>query len=472
MTTLTPQWSKSRPKLELRPEQLRGVEIILRGEGARLFLHPGKGKTATTLKAFCILKQLGYVDKLLVLAPLRVVMTSWPAQLNHWEDFSHLRYQIIHGDRAGAMNVEADVYLMNYEGLLSPEWDAPRPGMSKVAREFLARGKFMLAADESTKLKNSGSRRFKQLKKYLPEFLYPVILTGTPKPSKLEDLFAQCYVTDSGRDLGTFVSHFRQQYMMKAPNGFGYIAQPGAMERVATKIAATTLQLEYEEAVPTQRIPIVLDMPDSARKLYDELRQEFLVTLGDSVVMAPNSGALFNKLRQVMQGALYTEKDVWSRIHDTKLDYLESLLAELDGEPALVLTQFRHDVERIRERLGYEVPYIGSGTSATQGAAWCQQFSAGDLPVLLGHPQSIALGVDGLQNNCNNVIWFGLDQSWELTYQAELRVARHGSKADQVYIYQIMLDCPTERAVLRNVSGKQKSEAEFCRLLREELERG
>jgi len=458
-------WSKLREKFSPRPEQHRGIELILRGEGARILLHPGKGKTATVLKAFCILKAAGHVDKLVVFAPLRVITTSWPAQLSYWEDFAHLTYTVVHGDRRARMLEDVDVYLVNYEGLLSKEWV---PGGAHIT-EFLARGRYMLACDESTKLKNSASRRFKNLKKLLHHFWPRVIMTGTPKPNHLEDLFAQCYVTDRGADLGQYVTAFRSQYMMRHPSGFGYAPQPGAAERLASKIAPTTLQLEYEEAVPSQVIPIWVPMPASVKPFYDELKKEMLSTLGDDIIMAPNAGVLFNKLRQVCQGALYTAENVWQVLHDAKLDALENIISELDGEPVLVMYQYKHDLARIQERLGYEVPHIGSGVSATQGAAWCKQFSAGDIPVLLGHPQSIAHGVDGLQQSCSNVVWFGLDQSWENTYQGNLRVVRSGSKAEQVYIYQIMVECATERSVLRNVSGKQISEAEFCRLLREEL---
>jgi len=88
---------------------------------------------------------------------------------------------------------------------------------------------------------------------------------------------------------------------------------------------------------------------------------------------------------------------------------------------------------------------------------------------LLGHPASVAHGVDGLQNNCHNVLWFGQTWSWEEFYQANLRVVRSGSKAEQVFIYQLMMDCGVERAMLASVQDKQGSELTFCSLLRELL---
>jgi SNF2-related domain len=352
---------------------------------------------------------------------------------------------------------------MNYEGLLSKHWQHV-----PTATKFLSKGRFMLAVDESTKMKNSSSKRFKTIKKYLGLMEYRTIMTGTPKPNKLEDLFSQCYLTDLGNDLGEYVTHFRRQYMMPSFSGFGFDAQPGAMERVAAKIAPTTLQLEYEEAVPSQTVDIVLPLPPDTVRHYEELRDEFLTVLGSDVVIAPTSAASLGKLRQFAQGALYFEGNTLP-VHDVKLDALESLLAELDGEPLFCLTAFKSDVDRIRGRLGYTVPYIGSGTTAAQGSAWCASFGAGSIPLLLGHPSSVALGVDGLQNNCSNVCWFGQTWSWEEYYQANLRVIRSGSKAEQVFIYRIMMDCGVEKALRLSVEGKRDSEADFCKLLRETL---
>jgi hypothetical protein len=463
------KWNLSKPTWVPRPEQERGVELITRGEGARLFLHPGKGKTSIVLKSFQILKALGYVDHLFVLAPLRVVSTSWPAQIEYWEDFKDLTYSLVHGERQEALEVDADVYLMNNEGLIGKTFRGKDDKPTKYIKEWLKNHRCMLVVDESTKFKNSGSSRFKLLKLILPHFTYNTILTGTPKPNNLEDLFSQCYLTDGGRDLGQYITHFRHNYMQRRFDGFGFDPQKGAVEKVAEKIAPTTLQLEYEEALPSQVIPIWIPMPEAMRKPYEELRAEFITVLGDSTVIAPNTGALLNKLRQLCQGAMYAEGGSIIDVHSAKLDALESLLAELDGEPLFCLTQFKHDVARISERLGYAAPYLGSGASVTQGSNWVTEFSHGRIPLLCGHPLSVAHGIDGLQQSCSNVVWFGNDYAYENVYQANLRVVRSGNKAEQVFIYQIMVDCPIEHAILASVSDKKASEANFCDLLRSHL---
>jgi hypothetical protein len=323
----------------------------------------------------------------------------------------------------------------------------------------------MLVIDESTKFKNSQKLRCKTLKKYLPFFDRAVILTGTPRPGKLEDLFFQCYITDQGRDLGQYITHFRRQYMQPHPSGFGWTEQYGAAERVAKKIAPTTIQIDVAEAVPSKVVPIWLPMPADVRAVYKELADEFLTVIEDALVMAPNAGVLYGKLRQLAQGAVYSDH-IPRFLHELKLDALENLLEELNGEPAFCLYAYQHDFERINARLGREVPRVGGGVGVAQGRAACQAFASGSIPLLLGHPQSVAHGIDGLQQNCSNVIWFGNDPSWENTYQANLRIVRHGSKAEQVNIYHIMLDCGIEKAILNKVNGKREGEAHFIRELK------
>jgi len=424
------------------------------------------------------------VDCMLVIAPLRVVATSWPQELNRWEDFDHLTHALIHGGkdaRREAMESDVDVYLMNAEGLigtefgpicLNPEAKRKRYAPNPYAEAWFESRRVMLVVDESTLFKDPNALRSQSLKTYLHMTNRRCVMTGTPRPGKLENLFFQCYITDLGEDLGKFITHFRNSYMYPDPDGFGYVEQPGANERVATRIAHSTIVSEGDDDMPTMEVPIWVPMPLDIRTMYTELKREFILALGNSKVMAPNAGVLWGKLRQFAQGSiidtLSLDKGIL-HVHDGKLDALEGILNELDGEPAFCLYAYRHDFARINERLKYDVPRVGGGVSITQGKATCQLFAAGQIPLMLGHPASVARGIDGLQNNCSNIIWFGNDPSWEASYQANLRIARHGSKAECVTIYRIMLECSVERAILETCKNKELSEAEFLDVLRANL---
>lgn len=409
---------------------------------------------------------------MLVLAPLRVITTSWPKELEKWDFTEGMRAVLIHGGgdtRRWAMSLdkEVDIFLMNVEGLHSPEWNlnSKSRAINPFARQFLKNKKMMLVVDESTKFKNSDSGRFKILKKYLDKFEVRTILTGTPKPNKIEDLFTQCYLTDRGRDLGQFVTHFRGDYMQMDKEG-ELRAQPGAFERVAAKIAPTTLNLEDTEAVPLEFVDYWVTMPPAMEKHYKELSEQFMTMIDGTTVMTPNVGSQIIKLRQLCQGFLYSQHGASFDVHGAKLDLLENLLEELNGDPLFAAYAFKEDIVRISDRLGYSVPYVGSGVSAKLGAERVASFSSGHLPLLLAHPQSAAHGIDGLQDNCRRICWFGIDWSWENTYQLHKRIARNGTTAESVTVYRLLIDCGIEKAMLASVDRKEADEANFLGHLR------
>src|ERR1039458_4918615 len=140
------------------------------------------GKTSITLKAFDVLLQEKMVKRALVIAPLRPCYLVWPAEINEWKNFSHLRYSILHGPRKEqALEQDADVYIINPDGL---------PWLMSDGR-FRRLGADMLIVDESSKFRHANTRRFKLLKPALPTFNYRYILTGSPNPNGYLDLFGQ-----------------------------------------------------------------------------------------------------------------------------------------------------------------------------------------------------------------------------------------------------------------------------------------
>jgi hypothetical protein len=459
--------------------------MIVREGGVRLFMPPGKGKTSTVLKAFKILKDADLIDALLVLAPCRVIDTSWPQELKKWADFDSLTYATIHGEEGGtalenqmtrraAMESDADVYLMNIEGLRSSEWCLGKKTsgypVNPYAVKWLKGKRVMLAVDESQRFKSWDSPTTRILKKYLTYFKRRLVLTGTPKEDKLDDLFSQFYITDMGVDFGPHITRFRREYLMRDFDG-NVLPYPDSVDRICAKIAPTTIMLEDDEKVAIQDVDYWVPMPEAAKKIYNQLKKEFLAAIEGKTVMAPNTGVLYNKLRQCAQGAVWLTDDNDGRyvtLHGAKHDQLQNLLEELNGDPLFCMYSFRHDYLRMEERIG-QIPRIGGGVSSKAGIEYVNQFGAGALPLLMAHPDSAAYGIDGLQQNCNRICWFGMDWSWRKVYQANKRIVRHGTKAEEVYVYRILTDCAIERAILDTVQAKKKGAATFTATLKEYL---
>lgn len=400
--------------------------------------------------AFKILKEKGLVNKALIIAPLRPMRKVWPDEIKKWAEFADITYTIVHGgNKEAALARDVDVYIINPEGI---QW------LFDVKRR---RPEFdVLIVDESTKFKNSSTQRFKALKPHLASFSRRWILTGTPVPNGLMDLFGQIYILDLGRSLGRFITHYRKEYFV--PSGYGgyeWKPQSDAFPRIIDQIAPLVLQLSAEEYLQMPALVsrnLTVSLPQVSRKLYDELERDFLVQMesGEEVI-ALNAAAAGTKLRQIANGALYTGTSSWAKLHDEKLDALESLLEELNGHSVLIFYEYKHDAERIDVRLG-GVPNL-SGVSGAKFDSLVDDFTAGRVPRILAHPASAGHGLN-LQGSCHHIVWFGIPWNLEYYDQAVARIYRQGQSAEKVFVYHIIAEETKDEDVVKVLNLKDRNQ--------------
>ena len=437
------------------PFQENAIAKVCCTEGFALLLDPGMGKTAITLAAICVLQHHKEIEAALVVVPLRPLYLTWPAEIAKWDQFKHLKVSIVHGtpaQRMKAMQTPADVYLINPEMV---DW------LTTVIGGVCAFGTKpeLLVVDESTRFKNARSKRFKALKQILPSFKRRLILTGTPAPQSIEDLFAQIQILDDGHRLGRYITHFRRMFMESETIRIGggdtvdvWHPRKGSDVEVAGKIADISLRLQAEDYLKMPGISynvIPVTLPTAVRKSYNQLAQNLVTETRDGTTLtAPTAAAAVMKLRQIVNGWAYHEGGS-TFLHNNKISALCDLVEEQQGTPLLVAVAFLHEVPAIREALksvlppGTIVPYLGGGVSKTEAKTTEADWNAGKLPVLLVHPTSVAHGLN-LQAGGHAVCWFGLTWSLEEHIQTNARVYRQGQKKPVVIHYLAMKDTVDE----------------------------
>lgn len=443
---------------------------MLERGAAGLFLDPGLGKTSITLAVSDILATKQLSKGVLVIAPLRPCYLTWPAEIRKWTDFNHIKYAILHGSKKDdALRSRANVYLINPEGL---RWLARAIGSNPDNWPF-----DVLVVDESTKFKHTGTQRFKELKYLLPKFRRRYILTGTPAPNGLLDLFGQVYILDLGAALGAFITHYRIKFFN--PGGFGgyeWRIKEGADKEIYERLAPLVLRMDqkdYLELPPLVEIDRWVTLPPPARAVYNDIEVKFVADLESGKIKAATAAAATTKLRQIANGAVYTDEVTSTgrraeKLHDAKTEELVELLEELSGQPALVAYEFNHDLARIKEGLkaaGFgTVPHLGAGVTMRESQQIANAWNSGKLPVLLGHPQSIAHGLN-LQEAGRAVIWYSLTWDLELYDQFVRRVWRQG-QTGRVFVYRVLAEDTVDVAVLRAIRAKTKTQGALLDALR------
>lgn len=433
--------------------QKKAMRFGIERNAAALFLDPGLGKTSITLGMFKVLRAKKLARRMLVIAPLRVCYAVWPAEAKKWKDFENLTVTVLHGPKKDKLKDEAtDVHVINPEGL---EWLLTKHTKRTWPYD-------VLVIDESTMFKRTTTQRFKLLKVVLPFFSRRYVLTGTPTPNGLLDLYGQIYVLDEGASLGAYFTHYRARHF--APGGFnGYVWKlvDGEDKKISERIKHLALRMDAKDFLDLKE-PIVniirVDLPPKARAIYDQMEKEMFADLDAGRIKSVNGAVSLMKCRQIANGGLYIDakEKTWQHIHDAKTEAVRDIIDELNGGPALVTYEFAHDLARLNKELGN--PPSSASVKAKDMAKFEAEWKCDEHPVFLAQPASSSHGLN-LQGG-RAVVFHSLTYNYEHVYQLIRRVHRQGN-VGRVVIHYIVARDTVDEAIYRSVAAKAKGEAAF-----------
>ncbi|HGA0584793.1 TPA: SNF2-related protein [Streptococcus agalactiae] len=452
-------------KLSLHDYQEVTKDFIIRTPYAAVILDMGMGKTATTLSAINELMFDRYeVSKVLVIAPLRVANTVWSDEIEQWEELRHLRYAKIVGtpkQRRAALEQDADIYIVNRENL---------PWLVEQCSPYFKWD--MVVIDELSSFKSWQSKRFKAFMVMRPYMKRVVGLTGTPSSNGLMDLFAEFKVIDGGERLGRFIGEYRSRYFREgARNGqvvYNYLPMDYAECQIYDKIDDITISmktmdyLEMPELISTKK---VVHLTDKEKSDYKQFKKDYvLADLENGEVTAANAASLSNKLLQMANGAVYSNDHQVVSLHDQKLDALEDIIEAANGEPVLVAYWFKHDVQRIEERL-VKLKVKGTILKTEEDI---REWNKGKISVDLLHPASAGHGLN-LQKGGHHLVWFGLIWSLELYQQTNARLWRQGQQADTVVIQHIVTQGTIDEEILKALESKDAQQSRLIEAVKAQV---
>lgn len=419
------------------PYQKYAIDRIVSEDHVGLLLDMGLGKTAIVLHAIAelMLNQM-VLRRVLIIAPKKVAEATWTKEAMKWDSTKWLKIRTALGTEKQRIDAvtdpQADVIVINRENV---QWLVEWFDGVHRAWDF-----DLIVFDESSSFKNGQSKRFKAIRKVLAKTQRTVILTGTPAPNGLEDLWAQVYLLDRGERLGKYVSHFRERYFDYNPWRYELKPKTGAFDSVQNKISDICISMKAEDylTLPEMIIedhPVVLDRNGLAA--YTRLEKEMLLPLGTGEeITATTAAALSGKLLQLCSGRVYDETGEVHEVHRSKYDMLGEVLEQMHGESVLIFYGFRHEVEPIIEsaRKFYPAEQIAT----LNGAYEVDAFNKGTIKVLLAHPASAGYGLN-LQESARQIIWTTLTWNLELYQQANARLHRQGQKRP-VIVHRLIVE--------------------------------
>lgn len=425
--------------------QVFAYNKILELDSVGLFLDMGLGKTVSTLTALKKYVDEKIFNKILIIAPKRIAESVWLDEINKWDHLNRLKLSIILGspkERKRAISTKADLYIINREnlvwlvGLLGNSWPYD-----------------VVVIDELSSFKNPSSKRFKAFRLILPYIKKTIGLTGTPAPNGLLDLWSQLYILDKGKRLGMSFTEYRTRYFESDKRNnqvvFSYKLKEGSEllgkeiyeKEIMNRIGDICFSMKSEDYL---KLPELIDndqyihLSKDNMKKYEDFERDLVLRLIDKELTAVNAAALMNKLLQFSNGAVYDEYKKAHLVHDEKMERLDEVIEELNGENALLFYSFVSDKERILNR--YKQAKELSDSKDIK--LWNDK----KIKLFVLNAASAGHGLN-LQFGGSNSIWFGLPWSLELYQQAVKRIHRPGAVKPVTNTRLIVKDTVEERVV-------------------------
>lgn len=434
-----------------KPHQEVMIHWIKEHKRCAVFASMGSGKTVCSLTALEHLNIHKSVYPILIIAPLRVAKTTWPNEVSKWSHLSHLKTSVIVGspsDRKNALKASNDVYTINYENLpwlideLGPKW----PFKTVIV-------------DESTKLKGfrlrQGSKRAKALAKVAHTLIDQIILlTGTPAPNGLLDLWGQIWFIDKGKRLGKSFSAFTDRWFDEDYMGYNLTPKAFAQEQIQNEIKDTCLTIKTEDWMSIDQpvsVKVKVTLPRKANILYKQMEKEMFVQLKEEGIEALSAATVGIKCSQIANGALYLEDKTWEVLHDEKIAALQSIIEEANGMPVLVSYRFKSDLARLRSA-------FPNGKNLGDSDSIISDWNKGRIPILFIHPAAGSHGLN-LQDGSNILAFFSINWNLEEHLQVIERIGPMRQKQSghnrSVYLYYILAEGTIDETIMERLETKK-----------------
>lgn len=443
--------------------QNKGTQHLYDNTHAALFAQVGLGKSVMTLTALEWLLGTMAIDKPLIIGPKRVISHTWPSEIKKWDHTRHLKISVMNGtpkQRIAAFYAKADLYAISRDNVAwLLHFIAQMPKSQRIWPYDT------LVIDELSNFKNPSAQRFKAIRKILPYCRRVIGLTGTPAPNRLLGLWAQVYLLDKGERLGDTFGGFKDEYFMPgARQGhviFNWVPKKNAEDRMFAKIADICLSMktsDYLELPP--RIDIYEQVELKSYERYKEFKEtEVLQLSGDFELTPVNAAAMYSKLLQYCNGAVYRGDGSYEVVDDSKLEALAEDVEALDGDPVFIAYMFKSDYERMLK----VIPEIKKVSTDQDIDDW----NAGKIPVACAQIQSLAYGIN-LQQGGNHLSFFGLPWDLEVFLQMLGRIDRQGKTKPTIVKYFVAKDS-IEQLVIERLEGKLETQEKLMNALKRYL---
>lgn len=447
-------------QIPLHDYQIYCKNLILTKPYCGLFLKMGLGKTSIVLEA---LWEMNPTCHVLIVAPKTIARCTWVNEIKKW-NIKFRTQSLIVNERGKQLTKKKREEIYDTIPTTPPTVYFINRDMLTNLIDYFPKEKWcfpIVILDESQSFKSYKSARFKKLQTVRPFIQRMVLLTGSPQPNGLMDIWSQIWLLDMGQRLGAYITHFRNTYFDPGlqVNGYPVKWNPkyGAEDIIYQSISDIVISMKntfLQLPDLTFHDAFVTMEPDELKR-YKAFAKTYVLDCEDgSQIEAVNAAVLQNKLSQMASGSIYTDPDIhaYEKIHENKL-HMAKYIVENTPDNVLIAYYFKSDLDMLKDYFANEnIETVVFDGSPEMEHAWNSQ----QYKIMLIQPASCGFGLN-LQDGGATLIWYTLPWSLELYEQTNARIYRQGQTRNCV-IHHILCQSTVDTRILSALQKKDLSQ--------------
>lgn len=452
--------------------QKQGIKRGIEQTDFAFFFQVGTGKSRTAIE---VLRSHYNTHRRIMMTfifcPV-IIVDNWKREILKFSKTPESYIHCLSGsikDRIKILNEKkAGIYITNYDALTSNDF----------ARAVLSLHPEILILDEAHRCKNIQAKRTKQLiqiskdmqlRKQNGKPIYRYLLTGTPILNSQIDIFSQFLILDGGETFGSNFYAFRASYfydknaaMPKSRYFPNWVPIPTKQDELSLKIGNKSMNAQKKDCLdlpPLIKQNIYVEMGKEQKRVYDEMKKDFITYLNDSACVANLAITKALRLQQVLSGYIPLEDGtVYEFKENPRLDALKELLSDIAPHHKIIVwSVFRHSyaqIAKVCEELKLKYVEVTGDTPTKEKIKNVDAFNNDhDVRVYISNPQASGLGITLTASSYS--IYYSRNFSLENDIQSEARNYRAGSERHDK-VTRINIICPNSLDSLISESLEEK----------------
>lgn len=432
---------------KLRPYQSAHLAFHIANARSLNLSHPGTGKTPTACLYIQYLVEAKGVNVAFIM-PKSLLKKNFDEMLN-FTNLTEKEVAIVDGTpkkRDEIYNREGvKVFLMGFD-CFSREWER-LPNLGGVVVDEFHMG-----------FKTNDSQRTQNFYRAMKKTPYFLGMTGTLIDGRLSSAYPAIRVIEPRyyRDYKQFL------WQHAVMDEWGTVQMWTNHNKIKRILQRHAVAMTFEEAYKDSPKPIII--PEKCplnmhhRKYYEEFEEKALLELEDEYLTDSGSGGVHQmRCRQILEAP--ESVGIKEKIELGKDEVLKVHLedAKNDGKPLLIFSCFTAEQERIKaiceKEYGFKVGLINGSVSGTKRAQIDADFKAGKLDIVIGSPETMAVGFNW--EHVDTVIFVSIDYK-DSNWRQAIQRADRGTRKYPLKVYRLYYPVRVEARLWDIIKTKQE----------------